>query len=79
MNFTGEGLLFYTIVATVGALTMDIFGPQAFYGSIGIMLDSVAVFTLWRSTQRADVEIADQGDFVVMATSPLTCIIEPGC
>lgn len=122
MNFTGEGLLFYTIVAMVGglamplyslcvvqtndyltstqmvaasgtlvllsavgaaigspitALAMDIFGPQAFYGSICIMLGSVAIFTLWRSTQRADVEIAEQGDFVVMATSPLSVSLNP--
>ncbi|MCP4339912.1 MAG: MFS transporter [Desulfobulbaceae bacterium] len=60
------------IDSPITALAMDIFGPQAFYGSIGIMLGSVAIFTLWRSTQRADVEIAEQGDFVVMATSPLS-------
>lgn len=122
MNFTGEGLMFYIIVATVGglamplyslcvvqtndyltatqmvaasgtlvllsavgaaagspltALAMDIFGPQAFYGSIGVMLSSVAVFALWRSTQRSEVDTAEQGDFVVMATSPLSVSLNP--
>lgn len=123
MNFSGEGMLFYSIVATVGglamplyslccvhtndyltptqmvaasgtlvlvsatgatlgspitALAMDIYGPQAFYGSIGVMLSSVAVFALWRSTQRTEAEIEEQGDFVVMATaSPLTASLNP--
>ena len=122
MQFTGEGLLFYTIVATVGGLAMplyslcvvqtndyltptqmvaasgtlvllsaigaaigspltafamDIFGPHAFYGSISLMLSSVTVFTLWRSTQRAPIETEEQGDFVVMATSPLSVSLNP--
>ena len=41
------------------------------------MLGSVAVFALWRSTQRAEVDIAEQGDFVVMATSPLSVSLNP--
>lgn len=123
MNFTGEGLLFYILVATVGGLTMplyslccahtnnyltpiqmvaasgtlvllsaigaaagspvtalamDILGPQAFYGSIGTMLSFIAVFALWRSTQRTEVEIEEQGEFVVMATaSPLAASLNP--
>ncbi|MFT5699227.1 MAG: MFS family permease [Desulforhopalus sp.] len=123
MNFTGQGLLFYAIVATVGGLTMplyslccvhindyltptqmvaasgtlvllsaigaavgspvtalamDILGPQAFYGIIGVMLSSVAFFAIWRSTQRVDAVAEEQGDFVVMATtSPLTAFLNP--
>jgi MFS family permease len=123
MEYTGQGLLFYTIVATVGGLTMPLyslccvhtndyltptqmvaasgtlvllsaigaavgspvaafametFGPQAFYGSIGVMLSSVATFAIWRSTQRTDIEIEEQGDFIVMATtSPLTASLNP--
>ncbi len=123
MNFTGQGLLFYAIVATVGGLTMplyslcsvhindyltptqmvaasgtlvllsalgaavvspatalamDILGPQAFHGIIGVMLNSVVVFAIWRSTQRVDAVAEEQGDFVVMATtSPLTAFLNP--
>ena len=123
MEYTGQGLLFYTIVATVGGLTMPLYslccvhindyltptqmvaasgtlvllsaigaavgspatafametlGPQAFYGSLGVMLSSVAVFAIWRSTQRTEIEISEQGDFVVMATtSPLTASLNP--
>jgi MFS family permease len=123
MKFTGQGWLFYTIVATVGGLTMPLYslccvhtndyltptqmvaasgtlvllsaigaavgapvtafametlGPQAFYGSLGVMLSSVAVFAIWRSTQRMEVEIEEQGEFVVMATtSPLIASLNP--
>lgn len=123
MKFTGQGLLFYTIVAAVGGLTMPLyslccvhtndyltptqmvaasgtlvllsaigaavgapvtafametFGPQAFYGSLGVMLSSIAVFAIWRSTQRTEIEMTEQGGFVVMATtSPLTAFLNP--
>ncbi|BHH84514.1 MFS transporter [Desulforhopalus sp. 52FAK] len=122
MNFTGEGVLFYAIVAAVGglsmplyslccvhtndyltptqmvaasgtlvllsatgaavgapctAIAMDIFGPEAFYGSLGVMLCSVAMFALWRSTQRVEVVAEEQGDFVVMASSPLSVSLNP--
>jgi MFS family permease len=123
MSFTGQGWLFYTIVASVGGLTMplyslccvhtndyltstqmvaasgtlvslsaigaavgspftalamDILGPQAFYGSLSAMLSTVAVFAIWRSTKRSQPETAEQGDFVVMATtSPLTASLNP--
>ena len=41
-------------------------------------LSSVAVFAIWRSTQRTEIEIEEQGDFVVMATtSPLTASLNP--
>ena len=51
---------------------MDIIGPHAFYGSIGVMLSLVAAFALWRSTQRAAINAGDQGDFVVMTASPMS-------
>lgn len=56
---------------------MDAIGPQAFYGCIGIMLSSVASFALWRSTQRAEIVLEEQGDFVVMAASPLSASLNP--
>ncbi|MGW8193110.1 MAG: MFS transporter [Desulforhopalus sp.] len=59
------------------AFVMDVFGTQAFYGSLGTMLAAVAIFTLWRLTQRSEVAIREQGDFVVMATSPLSVSLNP--
>lgn len=32
----------------------------------------VALYALWRSTQRADISVEDRGDFVVMAPTPLS-------
>lgn len=60
------------IGSPITAFAMDLFGPPAFYGSIAAMLSSVAAFALYRSTRRSDVEIEEQGDFVVMAASPLS-------
>ncbi len=65
------------IGSLVTALAMELFSPHAFYGSIGIMLTTVAVFALWRSTQRADVDSEDMGDFVVLAASPLSASLNP--
>jgi MFS family permease len=78
---SGTLVLLSAIGATIGspftALAMDLFGPQAFYGSIGVMLCSIAVFALWRSTQRTEVELEEQGDFVVMTASPMTVSLNP--
>lgn len=59
------------------AFVMDISGPHAFFGIIGVMLSSVSVFALWRSTQRVDAVIEEQGDFVIMAASPLSASLNP--
>lgn len=78
---SGTLVLLSAMGATIGspltAFVMDVLGPQAFYGSIGVMLSTVAVFALWRSTQRVDAVIEEHGDFVVMATSPLSVSLNP--
>jgi len=78
---SGTLVLLSSLGATAGppvtALAMDIFGPQAFYGSVGMMLTSLTLFALWRSTQRVALDAEEQGDFVVMATSPLTASLNP--
>jgi len=56
---------------------MDFFGLHAFYGSIGMMLTTVALFSLWRATQRADVDPEDRGEFVVMTATPLSASLTP--
>ena len=122
MSFSGEGMMLFAVVATVGGLSMplyslctahtndyltptqmvaasgtmvllsstgaaigssvtafamEFFDPHAFYGSISMMLSTVAVFALWRSTQRADVDSEDRGDFVVLTASPLSASLNP--
>lgn len=41
------------------------------------MLSSVAVFALWRSTQRIEAVPEEQGEFIVMAASPLSAALNP--
>ncbi len=78
---SGTLVLLSAMGAAVGApitgFAMDILGPQAFYGSIGVMLSSIGVFALWRSTQRGEVAAPEQGDFIVMAASPLSAALNP--
>ena len=117
MTYSGQGLIYFAIVSTIGGLSMPLyslcsaqtndyltprqmvaasgtlvlvnsigamlgapivgfsmafFGPNAFYGSLGVMMSLVALYALWRSTQRADISVEDRGDFVVMAPTPLS-------
>lgn len=78
---SGTLVLLSAMGAAIGspltAFAMDSLGPQAFYGSIGLMLSSVAVFALWRTTQRVEAIIEEPGDFVVMAASPLSASLNP--
>lgn len=73
---SGTLVLLSAIGAAVGspltAFAMDIFGSEAFYGSIGLMMSIIGGFAMWRYPRRNDVELDEQGDFVVMAASPLT-------
>ena len=65
------------IGSALTAVAMDAFGPHAFYGSLGCMLSSVAVFTLWRATRRKQVVLEEQGEFVVLASTPLSVSLNP--
>ncbi len=74
-------VLLSSIGATIGspltAAAMDVFGSNAFYGSIAIMLASIFLFSLWRKTKRPDSLAEETGDFVVMPPSPLTVSLNP--
>lgn len=78
---SGTLVLLSSIGATVGApitaLVMDCFGSRTFYGSISAMLALVAVFTLYRLSQRSEVETEEQGEFVVMTASPMIASLTP--
>jgi len=60
------------IGAPLTAITMDLFGLNAFYGSIAIMLTFIFVFSLWRTGQRAEFTTDETGDFVPMHPSPMS-------
>lgn len=78
---SGALVLLSSLGATLGspltAAAMDIFGSNSFYGSIAIMLASISVFSLWRTTQRPEIAVEEAGDFVVMPPSPLTASLNP--
>lgn len=78
---SGAIVLLSALGATIGvpivATSMDVFGSNAFYGSIGCMLAFIFVFSLWRTTKRPEIEMEETGDFVVMSPSPLTASLNP--
>jgi len=61
----------------ITAFAMDTVGPHGFFLANGISLSMICLFALWRSTQREAVAREDQGDFVAMAPSPLSAVINP--
>jgi len=73
---SGTLVLVNSIGAAIGApavaVSMEFFGPRAFYGSLGTMMSLIALYALWRSTQRADIAAEDRGDFVVMIPTPMS-------
>ena len=72
VNATGAAL-----GAPITAFFMEVMGPNGFYASIGAMLSLVAIYALWRSTQRAAIDAEDQGEFVVMAASSMSVSLTP--
>lgn len=78
---SGTLVLLSSTGATLGspltAMAMDLFGPQSFYGSLGVMLSAVAIFALVVYVRRAAVKPGKRGEFVVMPTSPLTAGLNP--
>ncbi len=77
---SGTLVLLSSLGAAIGspltAAAMDIFGQNAFYGSIAAMLASISAFSLWRASKRPEVA-KTAGDFVVMPPSPMTASLNP--
>ena len=78
---SGVLVLLSSLGATIGspltAAAMDVFGLNAFYGSVATMLASISIFSLWRKTKRPEIAVENAGDFVVMTPSPLTASLNP--
>ncbi len=77
---SGTLVLLSSLGAAIGApltaAAMDIFGQDAFYGSIAAMLASIFAFSLWRASKRPEIA-KKAGDFVVMPPSPMTASLNP--
>ncbi len=78
---SGVLVLLSSLGATIGspltAAAMDVFGLNAFYGSVATMLTSIFIFSLWRKIKRPEIAVENAGDFVVMPPSPLTASLNP--
>lgn len=78
---SGTLVLISSLGAAIGspltAVAMDIFGLNAFYGSIAAMLAFIFFFSLWRSGQRTELAAEAAGEFMVMTPSPLTASLNP--
>lgn len=78
---SGTLVLLSALGATVGspvtAFAMDHIGPSAYYGTMACTMFIVVAFTLWRSTRRAEQSEEDRGDFVLMASTPLSASLNP--
>jgi MFS family permease len=66
-----------TLGSPITAFAMDYFGPVAFYYCIAISLALVALYGVWRSTRRDAMSQEDQGDFVIMAPTPMSASFNP--
>jgi MFS family permease len=62
----------------LAAFTMDYFdSADFFYYSIATFLAFVALYGLWRSARRDALAREDQGDFVLMAPTPISASFNP--
>ena len=63
--------------APITAVAMDYLGDQAFFQVIGVSMALVFAFGVWRTTRRGAISIEDTGDFVVMAPTPMSAVMNP--
>ena len=63
--------------APITAIAMEQYGSQAFFYTIGISMAVVCVFGLWRMTQRDAISSEDTSDFVVLAPTPMSAVLNP--
>lgn len=63
--------------APITAVAMDQFGTQAFFYTIGMSMAVVCVFGVWRMTQREAIASEDTSDFVVLAPTPMSAVLNP--
>ncbi len=66
-----------TMGPPITTFAMEMFGPQAFFYSIAMSLGLVAIYAMWRTTQREAVAQEDLGDFVIMAPTPTSVSFNP--
>lgn len=68
MAAASGGLLFINAIGAVGGpvvvgFAMQVYGPEAFFGFIALVLAAIALYGFYRMTQRASLPIEETGDF----------------
>jgi len=58
-----------------GALAMDMMGPQGIWLLFGVVQSAIALFAVWRMTQRASVPLDEQGPYVAYGSANSTTVI----
>ena len=51
---------------------MSVFGPSGFYILIGVLFTMLAIYAVYRATQRAAIPVDETGSFVAMSQSAMT-------
>ena len=51
---------------------MGVFGPSGFYTLIGVLFAMLAIYAVYRATQRAAIPVDETGSFVAMSQSAMT-------
>ncbi|MCR9257664.1 MAG: MFS transporter [Alphaproteobacteria bacterium] len=59
----------------IGGFIMDLQGPEGLWLAFGVIQSGIAVFALWRMTQRAAVPLDEQGPYVAYTAQNSTSVI----
>jgi hypothetical protein len=51
---------------------MAVFGPSGFYMLIGVLFTMLALYAIYRATQRPAIPVDETGSFVAMSQSAMT-------
>ncbi len=64
---------------TSGSIAMQLIGPNGFFLWLGLLHCLIALFAIWRMTQRSAVPLDEQGAFVSMPPrgSPMAVTLNP--
>ncbi|MDP6690679.1 MAG: MFS transporter [Alphaproteobacteria bacterium] len=63
--------------APIAALAMDLAGPDGFFHTIAGAMALLCLFAVWRSLQRGAVAGEEIGDFVPLAPTPMSVVMNP--
>jgi MFS family permease len=66
-----------TLGAPITAFAMEQLGSAAFFHTVGAAMALIFLFGLWRTTQRSAVATEEAGDYVIMAPTPMSAVLNP--